>query len=286
MKKTIYNTNSILFYKSIITVCITLFSIVVSDFFFSIKKLLWFPTSIVLAYNLIMLFLLKSTYPYSKNLMFIGFVLMIIYFSFLANYFFLDLSFVAVYCLLFIHIIIFFNTNRKIILISIVIIFITFLLFLFREQNYIYRCSGENILYIDYLRATSAISIVILFYFLIDFWVKRNKSKDNIRMQQLENHSALELSELFECIKRRDNSFMPLFLTTNTVFINKIKELCPKINENELEVCALIKLGLNTKEIATATNSTYKAIESAKYRIRKKMHIDSSTNMMLFFNEI
>ncbi|WP_121487183.1 helix-turn-helix transcriptional regulator [Chryseobacterium sp. 7] len=68
--------------------------------------------------------------------------------------------------------------------------------------------------------------------------------------------------------------------------MNKIKELCSKINDTELEVCALIKLGLTTKEIAIATNSTYKAIESIKYRVRKKLNLDSGINLMLFFNEI
>ncbi|RXM40899.1 hypothetical protein BOQ62_03415 [Chryseobacterium sp. CH21] len=145
---------------------------------------------------------------------------------------------------------------------------------------------GDSSVYIGYLRATSAFAIGLLFYYIADFWFK-NKSlaKESTYIVQ-EKTNSTKLTDIFEAINRGDGSFMPLFMTTDSFFVNKIRELCPKINDTELEVCALIKLGLTTKEIAIATNSTYKAIESIKYRVRKKLNLDSGINLMLFFNEI
>ncbi|MDV7699282.1 hypothetical protein N6B72_20370 [Chryseobacterium soli] len=164
---------------------------------------------------------------------------------------------------------------------------ITFLLFLFREQNNTLRSFEDSSVYIGYLRATSAFAIGLLFYFMGNFWFNnKSLSEEPIKETLQEVNSVAELADIFESINRKDNSFMPLFLTTNSVFVDRVKELCPKINDAELEACALIKLGLTTKEIAIATNSTYKAIESIKYRLRKKLNVESSVNLMLFFNKI
>ncbi|GAA5082581.1 hypothetical protein GCM10023210_00060 [Chryseobacterium ginsengisoli] len=163
---------------------------------------------------------------------------------------------------------------------------ITFLLFLFREKNNTLRSFGDSNLYVGYLRATATFAIGLLFYYIINFWLKTKSPGETITINKTDNHPVATLIDIFESINRKDNSFMPLFLTTNSVFVNKVKEICPKINDTELEVCALIKLGLTTKEIAIATNSTYKAIESIKYRLRKKMNLESSINLMLFFNEM
>lgn len=285
MKEKLIHEDSKLMLRITVTLSIIFFLIATADFFFSSKRVLFYPTLVVLIYNVSMLFNLKSTHI--ENLKFIDTILLIIYFSFLTHYFFLDLYFVPVFCILLLYIFASFNNYRKFILISLIIVCITLLLFLFREQNNTYRSSNDNSLYIGYLRATSSLAIGVIFYFMIDFWIKTKRfNNENIPITQSENDSLTELSELLECIKRKNNSFMPLFLSTNIVFVNKIKDRCPKINETELEVCALIKLGLSTKEIAVATNSTYKSIESLKYRIRKKMNLESSTSMVFFFNEI
>ncbi len=44
------------------------------------------------------------------------------------------------------------------------------------------------------------------------------------------------------------------------------------LTPSELYLCALTKLGLNTKEIAVLSNSTPKAIDNRKYRIKKKLN--------------
>lgn len=285
MKGKLNNEESKLLFITTTTLSVVLFFIATADFFFSSKRVLFYPTLVLLIINTLTNIAIKKTY--GETLKFIDFLFIIIYFSFLAHYFFIDLIFVAVFCLLLLYITVLFNGYRKFILISLTILCITFLLFLLREQNYSYRSSHDSHLYIGYLRSTSTLAIVVLFYFVLDFRKKTQKLKfTDPSISRQENISPEQLSELFQCIKRKDSSFMPLFFSTHPIFVDKIKEIHPKINAAEIEICALIKLGLSNKEIAIATNSTYKAIESSKYRIRKKLNLDSTTNMMLFLNEL
>ncbi|NML68722.1 hypothetical protein HHL23_02780 [Chryseobacterium sp. RP-3-3] len=285
MKAKITREESKLLFKAVITLSIIFFFISVADFFFSSKKMLVYPTLFVLIFNMITLFNI-NTFNIEK-LKFADMVILILYFSFLCHYFFVDLFFVAVFCLLFLYTLILFKDLRRIFLCSLIISSITLLLFLFREQNNTLRSIGDSSVYIGYLRVTAILAIGLLFYYIVDFRFKTKPlSEESVKTIQEVNNSAVELADIFESINRKDNSFIPLFLTTNALFVAKIRDICPKINDTELEVCALIKLGLTTKEIAIATNSTYKAIESIKYRLRKKMNLESTVNLMLFFNEI
>lgn len=285
MKEKITREESKLLFKTVITLSIIFFFISVADFFFSSKKMLTYPTLFVLLFNVITLFNINK--PNREKFKFADMIILIIYFSFLCHYFFLDLFFVAVFCLLFLYTLLLFNDLQRAILCFLMICCITFLLFLFREQNNTLRSFGDSSVYIGYLRATASLAIGLLFYYVVDFWFKTKPlSEELIKTVHQENHPVTTLVDIFESINRKDNSFMPLFLTSNSVFVNRVKEVCPKINDTELEVCALVKLGLTTKEIAIATNSTYKSIESIKYRLRKKMNLESSINLMLFFNEM
>jgi DNA-binding CsgD family transcriptional regulator len=285
MKEKITREESKLLFKTVITLSIIFFFISVADFFFSSKKMLIYPTLFVLVFNVITLFNINTSNR--EKFKFADMIILIIYFSFLCHYFFLDLFFVAVFCLLFLYALFLFKDLQRIIICFLIICSITFLLFLFREQNNTLRSLGDSNVYIGYLRATALFAMGLLFYYVVGFWfTTKSLSEESVKIIQNENHSVTALADIFESINRKDNSFMPLFLATHSVFVNRIKEICPKINDTELEVCALVKLGLTTKEIAIATNSTYKAIESIKYRLRKKLNLESSINLMLFFNEI
>ncbi|MBB6369175.1 helix-turn-helix transcriptional regulator [Chryseobacterium shigense] len=284
MKEKIKNEKTKLLSRTIITLSIIFFFICVADFFFSSKKMLLYPTLTALIFNLILLFNINK--PVIEKLSFADMIILIVYFSFLCHYFSLDLFFVPVFCLLYLYTFFLFRDIQRIILFSLIVISITLLLFFFREKNNMLRSLGDSSVYIGYLRATATFAIGLLFYYIADFWLK-NKSlaKESTHISK-EKTDSVKLADIFESISRRDNSFMPLFLTVNPAFMNKVRERCPKINDTELEVCALIKLGLTTKEIAIATNSTYKAIESIKYRLRKKLDLESGINLMLFFNEL
>lgn len=65
-------------------------------------------------------------------------------------------------------------------------------------------------------------------------------------------------------------------------FIDCLKSKYPEINAADLKVCTLLKLDFSTKEIAVVTNSTVRAIQSRKFRIRKRLEIDSQTDINIY----
>jgi tetratricopeptide (TPR) repeat protein len=53
-------------------------------------------------------------------------------------------------------------------------------------------------------------------------------------------------------------------------FFNKLKSLAPSLSVNELRLCGYLRANFTTKEIASLTNTTVRAVQQAKYRINQK----------------
>ncbi|WP_142018107.1 helix-turn-helix transcriptional regulator [Chryseobacterium aquifrigidense] len=63
-----------------------------------------------------------------------------------------------------------------------------------------------------------------------------------------------------------------------------------KINSNlsrsDLAFCALIWLGFSSKEIAQSISMEHRSVQTKKYRIRKKLNLESETDLYRFFRSI
>lgn len=55
---------------------------------------------------------------------------------------------------------------------------------------------------------------------------------------------------------------------------------------SDIEICAFIKLNIDTKQIATIKKMTVGAVEAKKYRIRRKLNISSDENMYIWISRI
>jgi DNA-binding CsgD family transcriptional regulator len=65
-------------------------------------------------------------------------------------------------------------------------------------------------------------------------------------------------------------------------FFASLKTKNTKLTTNELKLCAFIKMGFSTKEIATQLNTTTKAAEISKYRLKKKLGLDKDQSLLEF----
>lgn len=73
--------------------------------------------------------------------------------------------------------------------------------------------------------------------------------------------------------------FMDYFHDVYHDYLERLKIKFPGITPNELRLCALIKINLSTKEIASALHITPESLRTAKYRLRKKMELDSDNKL-------
>lgn len=103
--------------------------------------------------------------------------------------------------------------------------------------------------------------------------------RKQLNQKTVQNIEYLSPKELVELAQSRDPSFMNKFRETETVFIEELLRISPQLLPAELELCAYIKLNFDTKEIARACRLSVRAVESRKYRLRKKLNIDGETNM-------
>ena len=75
------------------------------------------------------------------------------------------------------------------------------------------------------------------------------------------------------------NKFDPLFS-------DKILDIAPTMVASELEFCALLRLNFETKEIARYTGFSVRAVESKKYRIRKKLKVSSDIDLNIWMTKL
>lgn len=80
-----------------------------------------------------------------------------------------------------------------------------------------------------------------------------------------------------------DNSvseeFKAYFNSVHPSFFDNISKANPSLTGNELRLCAFLRLGLSTKEIASLTFREIRSVESARNRLRKKIELDVDMNL-------
>ncbi|MDP4188246.1 MAG: tetratricopeptide repeat protein [Bacteroidota bacterium] len=74
--------------------------------------------------------------------------------------------------------------------------------------------------------------------------------------------------------ERNWENFKRLFEEVHKDFFKSIKQTCPEITENELRLCAYLKINLQNKEIAKILNVTPDSLKTLRYRIRKKFNLN------------
>ncbi|WP_422360023.1 ligand-binding sensor domain-containing protein [Reichenbachiella sp.] len=88
---------------------------------------------------------------------------------------------------------------------------------------------------------------------------------------------------------RSDNNwerFEMYFDESHQDFIKKLKEKQPDLTKSSINLCAFIKLDLSTKEIASLMNISVSGVEKRRYRLRKKLNLDSDINLQAFLESI
>ena len=83
----------------------------------------------------------------------------------------------------------------------------------------------------------------------------------------------------------------------NTRFEQQFEEVYPdffknlifiesKLTQQDLKLCAYLKMNQNTQEIAQLTGSSIRTVESQKYRLKKKLSLEKNNNLITFLHSI
>ena len=125
--------------------------------------------------------------------------------------------------------------------------------------------------------------------------VAMKNSMESVREQLLEGMrngtlSSKNANRILQQLKEGDNDMFWSTYHTNFDLIHKrffrnLHERYPELTSNDLKICALLRLNLNTKDIASFTHLSVRGVEGARYRIRKKLGLPSDKSLTDFLLE-
>jgi DNA-binding CsgD family transcriptional regulator len=122
--------------------------------------------------------------------------------------------------------------------------------------------------------------------------LQKNESLLNLKKEMLRISSMDDNNEVKSQIKRLirriekdiDNEdhwkvFEVHLEQVHETFLNRLLEKHPSLSSRERKLCAYIRMGMSSKEIAALTNISFRAVENNRYRLRQKLSVDSGDNL-------
>lgn len=82
------------------------------------------------------------------------------------------------------------------------------------------------------------------------------------------------------------NEFARLFEQVHPSFWQHINQLANPLTEKEKRLCALIKVNMQNREIAAVLGISPESVKTARYRLRKKLEIESEQDLNHFIQQI
>lgn len=120
--------------------------------------------------------------------------------------------------------------------------------------------------------------------------LKRNTQlKDKLQRMPIEPNDELTAevaSKNQEPSKEIQSDLDVYFNKVDPSFYVRLLKLHPDLTPNERRLCALLHLDLNTKEIATLMRKSARAVEVSRGRLRKKIGLQTKSNINNYFRSI
>lgn len=106
------------------------------------------------------------------------------------------------------------------------------------------------------------------------------KSEDpNVKTLQKRFKSAMKQKDYWK-------EFEMKFIQINPEFHKKLFAAFPQLTKKDLDFCALVRLNLSNKEIASLTQISYESVISKKYKLRKKIDMESENELVAFLQQL
>jgi PAS domain S-box-containing protein len=123
-----------------------------------------------------------------------------------------------------------------------------------------------------------------------------------IQIGELNNHLVSELANISQFTNKQGSDLIRQLILENSNksgeniwqefesrfenvyhdFYKKLSEKFPELSQGEKKLCALLRLNLNSKDIAAITNQNPPSVDMARYRLRKKLNLQTDENLIDF----
>lgn len=108
-----------------------------------------------------------------------------------------------------------------------------------------------------------------------------DSSTENARMS-----NEFNIEEIITLAMNDETAFYVKFQEAFPSFKKKLTDIAPSLVASELKFAAYLKLDFSAKEIARYTNTSVRAVEAKKYRLRKKLNIPTEEDTNIWMSRI
>ncbi len=112
----------------------------------------------------------------------------------------------------------------------------------------------------------------------------KEKPEDEIKHSDLNSLKFLIIDQLN--LKKERESLYNYVKELNRSFYKNLEKRYPNLTEKEKRLCALLRLSLSSKEIASILGISFKSVEVNRYRLRKKMNLKKKENLSNIINTL
>lgn len=119
--------------------------------------------------------------------------------------------------------------------------------------------------------------------------IKKNKALNNIKQELVKIKDTKAVDPVVKLIDETLNDvrdwkfFEEAFNQADRDFFKKVKELHPDLSANDLRLCVYLRLNLTSKEIAPLLNISTRSVEIKRYRLRKKINLNTEDKLNDYF---
>ncbi len=115
---------------------------------------------------------------------------------------------------------------------------------------------------------------------------------ESVRREDPKNSITRKIKEIRRDIQQNindDENWEKFEENFNLVYDNYMRKLIarfPDLKLNDRKLCAYLRMGLSSKEMASLLNTSTRSIETARYRLRKKLQMESGDNLKEFIQRL
>ncbi|WP_111308320.1 helix-turn-helix transcriptional regulator [Confluentibacter sediminis] len=119
---------------------------------------------------------------------------------------------------------------------------------------------------------------------LIELDLRNIKLKEELLKKNTDQNITSEHS--IKLLEPHWQIFIDKFNNLNPLFVSLLKSRYPSLTSSDIELCSLIKLNLENREIALILNIEYRSVIIKKQRLKKKLKLTKNDSLENFVNTL
>ncbi|MEV8577543.1 diguanylate cyclase, partial [Elizabethkingia anophelis] len=153
----------------------------------------------------------------------------------------------------------------------------------------------QNIYLVKNVRITTFVQVFVLLtltgyfisskhYKLVRLYRQTLKSEKIISdlKKKLNGVFQVNIEDVVKLAMDNGVTFIPVFRQFFPFFYDNLMEVNPNMTNEEFKLCALLKLGFTTKDIAEYNHLAVRTVQGRKNRLRKSFNIPSDTDLYIW----